>query len=94
MAIENPISIISTQIRRPDQIIQPWMFGHGAVKSTCLWLKGLPKLEPTDVVPGRDHVVLRVPERHDRWKIRSRTFPGIAKAMAEQWTHPVQTTLA
>lgn len=85
IAIENPISIISSRIRKPDQIIQPWMFGHGETKSTCLWLKGLPKLEATEIVSGREARVHRMPPCPDRWKERSRTFAGIAKAMAEQW---------
>jgi site-specific DNA-cytosine methylase len=85
IAIENPISIISSRIRKPDQIIQPWMFGHGETKSTCLWLKGLPKLEATDIVSGREQRIHRMPPSPDRWKERSRTFAGIAKAMAEQW---------
>ena len=85
ICIENPVSIISSQIRKPDQIIQPWQFGHGETKKTCLWLKGLPPLVPTDIVPGREARVHRMPPGPDRWKERSRTFPGIAKAMAEQW---------
>lgn len=85
IALENPISIISSRIRKPDQIIQPWQFGHGETKATCLWLKGLPKLTPTNVVDGREARVHRMPPGPDRWKERSRTFPGIAAAMAEQW---------
>ena len=85
IAIENPVSIISTRIRKPDQSIQPWMFGHGEVKATCLWLKNLPKLVPTDVVEGREARVHRMPPGPDRWKERSRTYPGIAAAMADQW---------
>ncbi len=85
ICIENPIGKIATAIRKPDQIIQPWMFGHGETKATCLWLKGLPKLVPNDIVPGRADKVYRMPETKDRWKNRSRTYPGIAKAMAEQW---------
>lgn len=85
IAIENPISIISTRIRRPDQIIQPWQFGHGETKATCLWLKGLPKLTPTNIVSGRENKVHREPPGPDRWKNRSRTYEGIAAAMAEQW---------
>ena len=85
ICIENPISIISSRIRKPDQIIQPWMFGHGETKSTCLWLKGLPKLEATEIVSGREQRIHRMPPGPDRWKERSRTFAGIAKAMAEQW---------
>lgn len=85
IAIENPISIISTKIRKPDQIIQPWMFGHGETKSTCLWLKGLSKLTPTNIVEGREAKVHKMPPSKDRWKNRSRTYQGIADAMAEQW---------
>ena len=84
-AVENPVSIISTRIRKPDQIIQPWQFGHGETKATCLWLKGLPKLVPTNVVDGREARIHRMPPRPDRWKERSRTYPGIADAMAAQW---------
>ena len=85
IALENPVSIISSRIRRPDQIIQPWMFGHGEVKATCLWLKGLPLIKPTNIVEGRHARVHREPPSPDRWKKRSRTFQGIAEAMAEQW---------
>lgn len=85
IALENPVSIISSRIRKPDQIIQPWQFGHGETKATCLWLKGLPKLTPTDVVEGREARVHRMPPGPDRWKERSRTFEGVARAMAEQW---------
>lgn len=85
IALENPISIISSRIRKPDQIIQPWQFGHGETKATCLWLKNLPPLFPTDVVEGRESRVHRLPPSEDRWKLRSITFTGIAKAMADQW---------
>ena len=85
IAIENPISVISSRIRKPDQIIQPWQFGHGETKATCLWLKGLPKLTPTNVVDGREARVHRMPQSKDRWKERSRTYHGIADAMASQW---------
>ena len=85
IAIENPIGKISTAIRKPDQIIQPWQYGHGETKATCLWLKGLPKLEPTDVVEGREARVHRMPPGPNRWKERSRFFSGIAAAMATQW---------
>ena len=84
-ALENPVSIISSRIRKPDQIIQPWMFGHGETKATCLWLNGIPKLAPTQVVEGRAGRVHREPPGPDRWKNRSRTLPGIAAAMADQW---------
>lgn len=86
IALENPISIISSRIRRPDQIIQPWQFGHGETKATCLWLKNLPKLVPTDVVDGRSPRVHFASPGPDRWKERSRTMAGIAAAMADQWT--------
>lgn len=85
ICIENPISIISSRIRKPDQIIQPWMFGHGETKATCLWLKGLPLLTPTNVVEGREQRVFKEPPSPNRWKNRSRTLQGIADAMAEQW---------
>ena len=85
IAVENPICIMSRLWRKPDQIIQPWQFGHGETKATCLWLKNLPKLVPTNIVPGRAANVHRCPPGPDRWKIRSRTYAGIAAAMAEQW---------
>ena len=84
-AIENPVSIISSAIRPPDQIIQPWEYGHGEVKATCLWLKNLPRLKPTNCVDGREERVHRMPPGPDRWKDRSRTFEGIASAMGDQW---------
>jgi hypothetical protein len=85
IAVENPISVLSTHIRKPEQIIQPWMFGHGETKATCLWLKNLPLLKWTYIVNGRTARVHREPPSPERWKNRSRFFPGIAKAMAEQW---------
>lgn len=85
IVIENPVSIMSSVWRKPDQIIQPWQFGHGETKATCLWLFGLPKLKPTNIVEGREHKVWRMPPGKDRAKERSKTFPGIAAAMAEQW---------
>ena len=85
IALENPISIISSKIRKPDQIIQPWQFGHGETKATCLWLKGLPPLMPTKIVEGREQRIHRLPPSPDRWKIRSTTYAGIAAAMAQQW---------
>lgn len=85
ICIENPISIISSKIRKPDQIIQPWQFGHGETKATCLWLKNLPKLLPTNIVEGREARIHKLPPGPDRWKERSRTYEGIAQAMAEQW---------
>lgn len=85
IAIENPVSVISSRIRKPDQIIQPWQFGHGETKATCLWLKNLPLLHPTDIVDGREQRVWKLPPTADRWKIRSATYQGIADAMASQW---------
>ena len=95
IAIENPVGIMSTQWRKPDQIIQPWQFGHEATKTTCLWLKGLPQLTPTNIVgKGERHVTksgrslpkwYNLPPSEDRWKVRSKTFQGIADAMAQQW---------
>ena len=85
IALENPTGVISTQIRKPDQIIQPWQFGHGETKATCLWLKNLPLLQPTNIVEGRSPRVHREPPSKDRWKNRSRTLTGIANAMANQW---------
>ena len=85
LALENPIGIISSRVRKPDQIIQPWQFGHGEVKATCLWLKNLPKLVPTNVVEGRHPACWLASPGPDRWKIRSRTYSGIAEAMAVQW---------
>lgn len=85
IAIENPVSIISSHIRRPDQIIQPWQFGHSEMKTTCLWLKNLPRLKPTNIVEGREQRVWKMPPSENRWAERSRTFYGIADAMAEQW---------
>jgi len=91
IALENPVSVISTRIRKPDQIIQPWMFGHGETKATCLWLKNLPKLIPTNVVNGRDNRVHREPPSKNRWKNRSRTYTGIAEAMAERWSDNIDS---
>jgi hypothetical protein len=85
IAVENPVSVISSRIRKPDQIIQPWQFGHGETKTTCLWLKGLPKLIPTNIVEGRDSRIHRMPPGPNRWKERSKTYQGIADAMASQW---------
>ena len=83
--IENPVSIISSAIRPPDQIIQPWQFGHGETKATCLWLHNLPRLRSTDVVKGREPRVHMMPPGPNRWKERSRTFEGVADAMGDQW---------
>lgn len=85
IALENPVSVISSHIRKPDQYIQPWQFGHGETKKTGLWLKNLPKLQPTNIVEGRNGAVWRMPPSEDRWKKRSETYQGIADAMAEQW---------
>lgn len=85
IAIENPICVMSSLWRKPDQIIQPWEFGHGETKATCLWLKGLPPLMSTALVKGRENRVHRMAPGPDRWKNRSRTYTGIAAAMAEQW---------
>ena len=86
IALENPISVISTRIRKPDQIIQPWMFGHGETKATCLWLKNLPKLQPTKIVEGRENRIHKMPPSKNRGKLRSITYQGIADAMANQWS--------
>lgn len=85
IALENPIGVLSTRVRKPDQIIQPWQYGHGETKATCLWLNNLPPLVPTDVVEGRVARVHLCGETKDRWKRRSRSYPGIAAAMAQQW---------
>jgi hypothetical protein len=85
VAIENPIGLLSTVYRKPDQIIQPWQFGHGETKATCLWLKGLPRLVPTDIVDGREARVHWMSPGPNRGRERSRTLPGIAAAMAAQW---------
>jgi hypothetical protein len=85
ICIENPISIMSTRYRKPDQIIQPWQFGHGETKSTCLWLKNIPLLKETNIVSGRDQRIHRMPPSKDRAKLRSITYQGIANAMADQW---------
>jgi hypothetical protein len=88
IALENPIGVLSTRFRKPDQIIQPWQFGHGETKATCLWLKNLPPLKPTNIVEGRYGRVFREAPSPERWKNRSRTYQGIADAMAEQWSNP------
>ena len=85
ICIENPVCIMSTIYRKPDQIIQPYMFGHGELKTTCLWLKGLQPLTPTEIVEGREQRIWKMPPSKERSKERSKTFPGIARAMAEQW---------
>lgn len=83
--LENPVSVISSKILKPTQIIQPWQFGHGEMKTTCLWLKGLPKLEWTNVVEGREQRLHYLPPSEDRGKLRSLTYQGIADAMGSQW---------
>jgi hypothetical protein len=87
--IENPVSLINSRIRRPDQIIQPWQYGHGEVKATCFWLKNLPRLQPTCCVEGREERVYLMPPGPDRWKERSRTYEGVAEAMGNQWGEAV-----
>ena len=84
-ALENPVSVISSRIRKPDQIIQPWQFGHGETKSTCLWLENLPLLTATNIVDGRNPRVHFESPGPERWKNRSRTYEGVAAAFAEQW---------
>lgn len=85
IALENPIGVMSSRFRKPDQVVQPWMFGHGETKATCFWLKGFPILKPTDIVEGREQRLHNLPKTKDRAELRSKTFPGIARAMAEQW---------
>jgi hypothetical protein len=84
-AVENPVCIMSTVYRKADQVVQPWQHGHGETKATCLWLSGLPKLVPSNVVEGREARIHKLPPSNDRWKIRSKTYAGIADAMASQW---------
>ena len=101
IAIENPVSVISTKIRKPDQIVQPWMFGDEATKTTCLWLKNLPKLEATKIVDKGERTIFKSGKSHPKWyadafalaktpserrNLRSKTFQGMAQAMADQWT--------
>jgi len=85
IAVENPIGVMSSRYRKPDQILQPWQYGHGETKATCLWLKNLPLLTPSDIVEGREQKLHNLSPSADRWKIRSKTFQGIADAMANQW---------
>jgi len=85
MCVENPVSIMSTVYRKPDQIIHPWQFGHGETKATCLWLKNLPLLKPTKIVEGREARIHKMPPGPDRGKDRSRFYTGFAEAMASQW---------
>lgn len=93
-AIENPVCIMSSLYRKPDQIIQPWQFGHGETKATCLWLKNLPQLVPTNIVDGREARIHKMPPSPDRWKERSKTYQGIADAMAMQWGASAQMEIA
>jgi site-specific DNA-cytosine methylase len=86
IAIENPIGVMSSRYRKPNQVIQPWMFGHGETKATCLWLKGLPKLIPTNIVSGREQRLHKLPPTKDRAKLRSKTYEGISIAIAIQWS--------
>jgi hypothetical protein len=85
ICFEHPISVMSSLFRPPDQIVQPWQFGHGQKKAMCLWLRGLPPLRPTQIVKGRGTRIFSCSETPNRWKERSRTYPGVAKAMAQQW---------
>lgn len=94
VAIENPVCIMSSLYRKPDQIIHPWQYGHGETKATCLWLKGLPLLQPTNIVEGREARIHRMPPSPDRWKERSKTFSGVADAMASQWGRSAQMEIA
>lgn len=84
-AIENPVGIMSNKYKKPDQIIHPWQFGHGETKATCLWLNDLQKLKPTNIVKGREQRIWKMPPSENRAKLRSKTYQGIAKAMADQW---------
>lgn len=94
IALENPVSIISSRIRKPDQITQPWQYGHGETKATCWWLKGLPLLTPTQIVAGRENRVWRMGPSPTRWKERSRTLPNVARAMASQWGAAIDMEVA
>jgi hypothetical protein len=85
IAVENPVCIMSSLYRKPDQIIQPWQFGHGETKATCLWLKNLPLLQPLNIVEGRADRIHKMPPSPERWKLRSTTYQGIADAIAAQW---------
>lgn len=85
IAVENPVCIMSSIYRKPDQIIQPWQFGHGETKATCLWLKNMPLLQPSNIVDGRANRIHKMPPSPERWKLRSTTYQGIANAMADQW---------
>jgi hypothetical protein len=85
VAFEHPVSVVSTLFRKPDQILQPWQFGHGETKAICIWKRGLPDLQSTNIVDGREPKVHFASPSPDRWKERSRTYDGLAQAMAEQW---------
>ena len=93
LCVENPVGIMSTNYRKPDQIIQPWQFGHGETKATCLWLRGLPKLKPTNIVDGREHRIHKMPPGETRAIERSRTYQGIAQAMGDQWSQTIKDCL-
>lgn len=97
VSIENPIGVMSSLFRKPDCVLQPWMFGHGETKATCLWLKNLPKINPTNIVDGRYQRIHLLPKTKDRAELRSKTYPGIASALAIQFTNyilnPIKTTL-
>ena len=93
IALENPVSIISSRIKKPSQIIQPWMFGHGETKKTCLWLKNLPNLKATNIVDGRENKIHKMAPSADRWKKRSLTFQGIVDAMGDQWSDALKSEL-
>lgn len=92
VAFEQPVSVMSTLFRKPDQVIQPWQFGHGETKATCLWLRGLPLLAPTNIVEGRENRIHRMPPSPTRARDRSATYQGIADAMAKQWGNPQEET--
>jgi hypothetical protein len=92
IAMENPVGVMSTVFRKPNQVLQPWMFGHGETKATCLWLKNLPNLTPTNVVDGREQRLHALTPSKDRAMLRSKTFQGIADAMADQWSRYLTTT--
>ena len=94
IAIENPVCIMSSLYRKPDQVVHPWQYGHPETKATCLWLKGLPPLKPTNIVEGREARIHRMPPSPDRWKLRSATYSGIAEAMASQWGAKQQMEIA
>lgn len=91
IAIENPIGVMSTEFRKPDQVLQPWMFRHGETKATCLWLKNLPKLKSTEIVEGRENLIWKMRPSKDRAKLRSKTYPGIAAAIAFQYSNFIKS---